>query len=145
MIPYSRPKRSDLYTLSQSKLLENHTLNSGTYLYSPYMAVPPPRESKQLWVFLTGVLAGKSLGWQQWQDSQHVGIGKYFSIIMPETAKLVKRMSTKKRAALNGKRFSPRKFRNNSKKYCIYYLEILYWVIYVKDLRFFTLSVTTWF
>ena len=42
MIPYSRSKRSDLYTLSQSKLLENHTLQSGTYLYSPYMAVPPP-------------------------------------------------------------------------------------------------------
>ena len=43
MIPYSRPKRSDLYTLSWSKLLKNHTLYSGTYLYSPYMAVPPPR------------------------------------------------------------------------------------------------------
>ena len=42
MIPYSRPKLSDLYTLSQSKLLENHTLHSGTYLYSPYMAVSPP-------------------------------------------------------------------------------------------------------
>ena len=42
MIPYSRPKLSDLYTLSQSKLLENHTLHSGTYLYSPYMTVPPP-------------------------------------------------------------------------------------------------------
>ena len=42
MIPYSRPKLSDLYTLSQSKLLENHTLHSGTYLYSSYMAVPPP-------------------------------------------------------------------------------------------------------
>ena len=41
MIPYSRPEISDLYTLSQSKLLENHTLHSGTYLYSPYMAVPP--------------------------------------------------------------------------------------------------------
>ena len=41
MIPYSKPKLSDLYTLSQSKLLENHTLHSGTYLYSPYMAVPP--------------------------------------------------------------------------------------------------------
>ena len=40
-MPYSRPKRSDLYTLSQSKLLENHTLQRGTYLYSPYMAVPP--------------------------------------------------------------------------------------------------------
>ena len=45
MIPYSKPKRSDLYTLSQSKLLENHALHSGIYLYSPYMAVvqyPPP-------------------------------------------------------------------------------------------------------
>ena len=26
MVPYSRPKRSDLYTLSQSKLLENHAI-----------------------------------------------------------------------------------------------------------------------
>ena len=34
-------KLSDLYTLPQSKRLENHTLHSGTYLYSPYMAVPP--------------------------------------------------------------------------------------------------------
>ena len=44
MIPYSRPKLFNLYTLSQSKLLENHTLQSGTYLYSPYMAWPlsPP-------------------------------------------------------------------------------------------------------
>ena len=41
MIPYSRPKLSDSHTLSQSKLQENHTLNSGTYLYSPYMIVPP--------------------------------------------------------------------------------------------------------
>ena len=41
---------------------------------------------------------GWAPGWQQSQDSQHVRIGKYFSIIMPETAKLVKRMSTKKGA-----------------------------------------------
>ena len=43
MILYSivDPKLSDLHTLSHSKLLENHTLHSGTYLYSPYMAVPP--------------------------------------------------------------------------------------------------------
>ena len=41
MIPYCRPKLSDLHTLSQSKLLENHTLHNGTYLYNPYMAVPP--------------------------------------------------------------------------------------------------------
>ena len=27
---------------SQSKLLENHILHSGTFPYSPYMAVPPP-------------------------------------------------------------------------------------------------------
>ena len=38
MTPYSRPKRSDLY----SKLIENHTLRSGTLLYCLYMAVPPP-------------------------------------------------------------------------------------------------------
>ena len=40
MIPHSRPKLLDLYTPSQSKLLENYTIHSGTYLYSPYMAVP---------------------------------------------------------------------------------------------------------
>ena len=39
---YSIPKLSDLYTLSQSKMLKNHTHHSGTYLYSPYMAVPSP-------------------------------------------------------------------------------------------------------
>ena len=33
MIPYSRPKLSDLYTLSQSKLLEIHTLHCGRYTY----------------------------------------------------------------------------------------------------------------
>ena len=42
MVPYSRPKLSDLYTLSQSRLLENPTPQSGTYLYSPLMAVNPP-------------------------------------------------------------------------------------------------------
>ena len=42
MIPYSRLKRSDLDTLSQSEQLQNHTLHSGTYLYNPYLAVPPP-------------------------------------------------------------------------------------------------------
>ena len=59
MIPYTRFKLSDFYTISQTKLLENHTLHSGTYLfsytfsvtrfclvasllYSSYMAVPPP-------------------------------------------------------------------------------------------------------
>ena len=42
MILFSRPKLSDLYTLCQSKLLKNHTLRSGTYLYRPYMVAPPP-------------------------------------------------------------------------------------------------------
>ena len=46
MIPYSRPKLSDLYTLFQSKLLENHNLHSGAYLNSLYMAVPPRNEIK---------------------------------------------------------------------------------------------------
>ena len=33
MIPYSRPKHSNIYTLSWSKLLENHTLHSAhTYI-----------------------------------------------------------------------------------------------------------------
>ena len=38
MIPHSRPKLSDFYTLFQSNLAENHTLHSGTYLYSSYIA-----------------------------------------------------------------------------------------------------------
>ena len=42
MIPSSRPKLSDLYTLSLSKLIENHILHSGTYVYRPNMAVSPP-------------------------------------------------------------------------------------------------------
>ena len=49
MILYSivDPKLSDLYTLSHSKLLENHTLHSGTYLYSPYTSVTPARPLNQ--------------------------------------------------------------------------------------------------
>ena len=53
MIPYSRPKLYDLYILSQSKLLENHTLHSGhTYtaqikniivcMYGSTPPYPPP-------------------------------------------------------------------------------------------------------
>ena len=42
MIPYSRLKLSDLYTLPQSKQLKNHTLQSGTYLNSSYIPPPPP-------------------------------------------------------------------------------------------------------
>ena len=39
MIPCSRHTLSDFYTLSQTILLENQTLHSGTYLYTPYMEV----------------------------------------------------------------------------------------------------------
>ena len=53
MIPYSRPKLYDLYILSQSKLLETHTLHSGhTYtaqiknmivcMYGSTPPYPPP-------------------------------------------------------------------------------------------------------
>ena len=42
MIPYCRPKLFDLYTLSQSKLLENHTLYSVTYLYIAHIWQYPP-------------------------------------------------------------------------------------------------------
>ena len=45
-------KLSDLYTLPQSKLLENHTLHSGTYLYSPYMAVLPGFSSRALQILI---------------------------------------------------------------------------------------------
>ena len=51
MIPYSRPKLSDLYTLSQSKLLENHTLHSGTY-YPRYGSIPsPPPEPRVFTIY----------------------------------------------------------------------------------------------
>ena len=42
MIPYSKPKLGNFYTLSQTKLLEDQTLHSGTYLYSLYVGGPPP-------------------------------------------------------------------------------------------------------
>ena len=57
MIPSSRPKLSDLYTPSQSKLLENHTLHSSTYLYSPYMAVPFPGRKSTHGFAATEILA----------------------------------------------------------------------------------------
>ena len=61
MIPFSMTKLSDLYTLSQRKLLENHTLQSVTYLTGSYMAVPPPppprsRERLDLIWFLFALL-----------------------------------------------------------------------------------------
>ena len=42
MILYTRPKLPDVFTMSQSKLLENRTLHSGTLLYSPYFGGTPP-------------------------------------------------------------------------------------------------------
>ena len=42
MILYSGPNLSDFYTLSHTKLLENHTLHSSTYPYTFYMRFPPP-------------------------------------------------------------------------------------------------------
>ena len=41
-ILYCRPKFSDFYTLSKTKLLKNPTLHSGTYLNTLYMGEPPP-------------------------------------------------------------------------------------------------------
>ena len=57
MILSSRPKLSDLYTLSQSKLLENHTLHSGTYPYSLYMAVPPLPQMGQFFASFNAIPA----------------------------------------------------------------------------------------
>ena len=42
MITCSRPKFSDFYTQSQTELLKNPTLYSGTYLCRLYMEYPPP-------------------------------------------------------------------------------------------------------
>ena len=42
MIPYSGPKFSGFYTLSQTNLLQNHTLDSSTYLELIYNSTPPP-------------------------------------------------------------------------------------------------------
>ena len=73
MIPYSRPKVSDLLTISQSKRLKNRTLHSDTLLYSQYFGStsPPSLPSSgvqvhfflgegtskgKIWVFLTSRL-----------------------------------------------------------------------------------------
>ena len=42
MMPYSTPKFSGFYTLSQTKRLQNHTLDSSTYLELIYNSTPPP-------------------------------------------------------------------------------------------------------
>ena len=55
MIPSSRPKLSDLYTLSQSKLFENHTLHSqacftATHtvpIFPIYGRTPPAHQGKK--------------------------------------------------------------------------------------------------
>ena len=83
MIPYYRPKLSHLFTLSQSKLVENHTPHSSTYLYSPYVAVPAtpyPRTSppRCMVLDLTELLY-LSLGWHSGEspspDSTHIQSG----------------------------------------------------------------------
>ena len=43
VIPYSRPKLFDFYSLSQAKLLENHTLHSICEGYAYIWEFPPPR------------------------------------------------------------------------------------------------------
>ena len=68
MIPYSRPKRSDLYTLSKSKQLENHTPHRGTYYIAHMWQCPPPllREKPLVPGYLVGdnrwVLATENRG-----------------------------------------------------------------------------------
>ena len=61
--PYSRPNLPDFYTLSQTKLPENHTLHSSTYPYSPYMGVSPlaPLDSYSC---MQAVLSLPSWTWQ---------------------------------------------------------------------------------
>ena len=49
MILYTRPKLPDVFTMTQSKLLENRTLHSGTLLYSPYFGSTPPPSLR--WVY----------------------------------------------------------------------------------------------
>ena len=57
MIAYSTPRLSDLYTLSHSKLLENHTFNLQRHIpIWPYMAVPPGACSRRgSWIFVTHI------------------------------------------------------------------------------------------
>ena len=56
-MPYSRPALSDLYTLSQSKLLENHTLHSRAHTYIAHIwqytpPPPPPGDMYQVTVYI---------------------------------------------------------------------------------------------
>ena len=58
-MPYSRPKLSDFYTLSQTKLPENHTLHSSTYIYRYYIhgSAPPSRGQRETTTKFTVFLA----------------------------------------------------------------------------------------
>ena len=51
MIPYSRPKLSDLYTLSQSKLLVTiHSTAAHTYMAHIWQYPSPPGTSAVYWL-----------------------------------------------------------------------------------------------
>ena len=77
MMLYSRPKLSDFYTLSQTKLLENRTLHSGTYQYSLYMRAPsapppPPRGVNQaLALIVVSVIVSAPKGPNLWGGGTH--------------------------------------------------------------------------
>ena len=73
MIPYSRPNLSDFYTPFESKLAENHTLHSGTYLYSSYVGVPPPPPELLTQTFHPGVACEQALGVGVWVGGAEVG------------------------------------------------------------------------
>ena len=56
MIPYSKPKLSYLYTSSQSKLLENHTLHSGTTPLPGGVCPKVTQDSFGFWITFCGSL-----------------------------------------------------------------------------------------
>ena len=77
MITYSSPK---------GKLLENHTLHSGTYLYGPYMAVPPhPR--------VVNILEHQALQISRLKDSIGMFNGAYYSPAKDKCIEISKALS----------------------------------------------------
>ena len=64
MIPYSRPKRSDLYTPSKSKLLENHTFTAAHIYIAHIWQYPPGRFVR--WIALSAL---STTFWSQLYDS----------------------------------------------------------------------------
>ena len=56
--------------------LKNHTLSGGTYLYSPYKGVPPPR-GKKLYQFFIGNIYKY---WQEWEFTRIGSFQKRFSL-----------------------------------------------------------------